>query len=269
MNDAGDLHTQLDTIARYVRSPGTHPGPPGIEPRRLKLYGDLLFNNVEGLLSGNFPVIRQTLGDADWHALVQRFFAIHRSQTPLFTQIGLELIDFLATPEGQDPRRPWLAELAHYEWAELGLQLSDATPTPHDPDGDLLAGVPLLSSLAWPRAYAWQVSRIGPDFQPDTAPLEPTLVLLQRDRDGKVQFSALSPLLFQLLERISANTTCSGRELLQQLAHEAGQEDVDGFIDAARPLLLQLHEKGVLAGTRVGARPASAPAEPLLVFPDA
>ncbi len=251
MSITGDLHAQLDTIARYVRSPGTQPGPPGIEPRRLKLYGELLFNNVEGLLAGNFPVIRKTLGNAGWQALVQRFFSKHHSQTPLFTRIGLELIDFLATPEGLDPRHPWLAELAHYEWAELGLQLSDATLPAHDPQGDMLDGVPLLSPLAWPLAYAWPVPRIGPDFQPDIAPPEPTLVLLQRNAEGKVQFSALSPLLFQLLDRIAANTTfSSGRQLLGQLAHEAGQEDVDSFIDAARPLLQQLNQQGVLSGTR-------------------
>lgn len=254
MNAANDLRSQLDTIARYVRSPCTQPGPPGIEPRRLKLYGDLLFNNVESLLAGNFPVIRQTLGDADWHALVQRFFAIHRSQTPLFTRIGLELIDFLATPEGCDPQRPWLPELAHYEWVELGLQLSDVTPPAYDPHGDLLEGIPVLSPLAWPLAYGWPVARIGPDFQPETLPPEPTLVLLRRDRDGKVQFTELSPLLFQLLERIAANTTETSRELLMQLAREAGQPDINVFIDAARPLLQQLHRQDVLPGTRTDMR---------------
>lgn len=253
MNKADDLHAQLDTLARYVRSPDTQPGPPGIEPRRLKLYGDLMFNNIEGLLAGNFPVIRKTLGDADWRALVHRFFANHRSQTPLFTRIGLELIDFLETPEGHDPQRPWLAELAHYEWAELGLQLSDATPPAHDPYGDLLEGVPVLSPLALPLAYRWPVARIGPDFQPDTAPAEPTLVLLQRDSNGRVQFSALSPLLFQLLERVGANTSASGRELLAHLASEAGQTDVDGFIDAALPMLQRLHQQAVLIGTKVEA----------------
>ncbi len=268
MNDAGDLQMQLDTLARYVRSPDTQPGPPGIEPRRLKLYSDLLFNNIEGLLAGNFPVIRQTLGDTEWHALVQRFFASHRSQTPLFTRIGLELIDFLATPEGHDPQRPWLAELAHYEWAELGLQLSDAAVPAHDPHGDLLGGVPLLSPLAWPLAYRWPVSRIGPGFQPETAPSEPTLVLMQRNDGGEVRFSSLSPLLFKLLERIGANMAASGRALLTQLAHEAGQEYAEAFIDAARPLLLQLHQQGVLPGTRINAQQASG-TSPLLVCPDA
>ena len=251
MTDTSTLQAQLDSLARHVRSPGSQPALAGIEPRRLKLYGDLLFNNIESLLAGNFPVIRKTLGDVEWRALVRRFFATHRSQTPLFTRIGLELVAFLETSEGRDPQRPWLAELAHYEWAELGLQLSD-TPVPQlDKRGDLLAGVPVLSPLAWPLAYQWPVHRIGPGFHADTLPAEPTLVLLQRNADGTVAFSVISPLLFQLLALIGANTTASGHSLLTQLALDAGHSDADVFVEAAGPLLRQLHAQGVLPGTRV------------------
>src|SRR3546814_14577182 len=72
---------------------------------------------------------------------------------------------------------PWLRELAHYEWAELALQISEATreDIAHDARGDLLAGCPLPSPLAWPLAYAWPVHRIGPDHQPPEQPAAPTL----------------------------------------------------------------------------------------------
>ncbi len=243
------LHAQLAALADHARDPGTHPGPPGIEPRRLKLYRDLVFNNLDGLLAGGFPVIRKILGDADWCALLRRFLANHESRTPLFPELGRELIAFLqASP---DPARPWLAELAHYEWAELGLQLSDAKAPPHDPAGDLLAGVPLLSPLAWPLAYAWPVSRIGPGFAAIEAPSEPTLLLLRREDDGRIHFSALSPLLFRLLELVGGNTRRDGRALLAQLAAEAGQPDTDAFIAEAAPMLQRLHRERVLPGTRI------------------
>lgn len=241
------LHDQLHALAAHVRDPAAHAGPPGIEDRRLNVYRELVFNNLDGLLAGNFPVIHRTLGDADWHALVRRFLAVHRSGTPLFTRVGLEFVAFLdAEPAAA---RPWLAELAHYEWAELGLQLRDDVAPPHDPDGDLLAGIPVLSPLAWPLAYRWPVHGIGPDFQPIEPPREPTLLLLRREADGRVRFSKLSPLLYRLLERIDANTTRSGRELLRQLADEAGQADLDGFLREAAPMLERLHGEGVLAGT--------------------
>jgi len=245
------LREQLDAMAAHVRDPATHPGPPGIEDRRLAIYRELAFNNLDGLLAGNFPVIRKTLGDADWHALVRRFFATHRSHTPLFTQIGRELVAFLESEAGSDPRRPWLAELAHYEWAELGLQLSEATLPAHDPQGDPVAGIPLLSPLAWPLAYVWPVSSIGPDFQPMFAPDTPTLVLLRREAGGHVHFSSLSPLLYQLLVLVGANTDATGTELLHDLARDCCEIDAAAFIQAARPIFQRLHEEGVLIGTRI------------------
>jgi hypothetical protein len=247
------LRRQLDALAAHVRDPATHVGPPGIEERRLAIYRELAFNNLDGLLAGNFPVIRNTLGDTDWHALVHRFFAEHRSRTPLFTQIGLELIDFLKSDVGGDPERPWLAELAHYEWAELGLTLSDAELPPHDAQGDLLTGVPVLSPLAWQLAYQWPVASIGPDVQPMVAPDVPTLVLLRRKADGQVHFSSLSPLLYQLLVLVGANTEATGSELLRGLARDVGETDVSAFIEAARPMLQRLHDEGIVPGIRLAA----------------
>ena len=245
------LRAQLDALAAHVRDPAAHPGPPGIESRRLKLYSDLVYNNLDGLLAGNFPVIRNTLGAGDWGMLLRRFLAIHHSHTPLFTELGRELIAFLECDAGADPARPWLAELAHYEWAELGLQLSDVPIPPHDAEGDLLQGIPLLSPLAWPLGYRWPVNRIGPGFQPTTPPSDPTLVLLRREADGRIHFSALSPMLFRLLELIAANDRATGRQLLGQLAQEAAQPDPDAFVVEATPMLLRLHAEGVLLGTRI------------------
>lgn len=122
---------------------------------------------------------------------------------------------------------------------------------PHDPAGDLLEGVPLLSPLAWPLAYTWPVDRIGPDHQPTDPAAAPTLVLLRRAASGDVRFSALSPLLYQLLASIAANEDRSGRALLRSLATGIGHADAEAFIDEARPMLARLHEEGVLPGTRI------------------
>src|SRR3546814_6497742 len=123
---------------------------------------------VAGLLGGNFPVLRRIHGDERWQALVHAFYRDHDSRTPLFTELAREFLRYLEA-RNEDPAMPWLRELAHYEWAELALQISEATreDIAHDARGDLLAGCPLPSPLAWPLAYAWPVHRIGPDHQPD------------------------------------------------------------------------------------------------------
>ena len=167
------LREQQFAPARYVRDPDRHAPPPGIEKRRARLYRELFFNNIEGLLSAGFPVIRQTLGTARWKSLVQAFFAQHRSRTSLFPQVAREFVDYLEARAGDARMPPWLPELAHYEWVEQALYTSDASVPAHDPNGDVLASVLALSPLARALAYRWSVTDIGPGQVPTKAPEAP------------------------------------------------------------------------------------------------
>jgi hypothetical protein len=245
------LPTQLRTFAAHLRDAHANPPPPGIEARRLAVYRELFFNNIRQLLAGNFPVLRSSLGEHAWLALVRDFHADHRAATPLFPEIGQEFLAFLR--QRQDAGRgdpPWLQELAHYEWIELALQIADAPLPAHDPHGDLLAGMPVVSPLAWPLAYAWPVQSIGPGNLPDTAPDAPTLLLLRRDADGEVHFSAISPLVYRLLELLDADSGASGNTVLAQLAREAAASDPHAFLQQGADMLRQLHREGTVLGTR-------------------
>ncbi len=244
------LREQQFALARHIRDPRANPPPPSIEDRRLAIYRELFYNNVESLLAGNFPVIRKTFSDADWHARVRAFLADHRCRTPLFTEIGREFIRFLdarAEAGADDP--PWLAELAHYEWVELALQISDDPMPAHDPDGDLLQARPLVSPQAWALAYRWPVQRIGPDYQPSEPPDAPTLLLVRRDGAGDVRFAEISPLVYRLLELLGSDEPRSGRETLLQLAGEAGAHDADVFVNDGAAMLRQMRAEGTLIGT--------------------
>jgi uncharacterized protein len=272
MPAAGDgaaqtLAAEQDALAAYIRDPERVAPPAGIEPRRLKIYRELFFNNVESLLANGFPVIRKTIdsidGDAGWERMIRAFFREHGSRTPLFPELPREFMRWLeARAERQDagealdpPLPPWLQELAHYEWVELALQLSDASPADiaHDPEGDLLEGRPLLSPLAWPLAYAWPVHQLGPDHLPEAPPELPTLLLLRREPDGSVSFHALTPLTFRLLQRLDEQPALSGREQLLALAFEAGAADAEAaeaFLGQGAAMLAQMRAEGTISGTR-------------------
>lgn len=247
-DDGTLLREQQFAFARHLRDPSANPPPPGIEDRRLAIYRELFYNNIESLLAGNFPVIRKTLGDATWHSLVHAFHVGHRCATPLFTEVGREFIDFLALREANaDP--PWLAELAHYEWVELALQIADDVMPPHDPDGDLLEGVPIVSPFAWPLAYRWPVSRICPVFQPDTPPPQPTLLLVRRDAEGLVHFSEISALVYRLLVLPGEMSGCSGRDILLALSKEAAANNPQQFVAEGLAMLQRLRDEGSMLGT--------------------
>ncbi len=253
---ADTLAAQQDALAAHIRDPDRVPPPPGIEDRRLKIYRDLFFNNVESLLAGNFPVLRRIHGDAGWRALIRDFYRDHDCQTPLFTELAREFMRYLDARAETDAGRddpPWQRELAHYEWVELALQISEARieDAAHDPDGDLLAGAPVVSPLAWPLAYAWPVHSIGPDYLPDTPPETPTLLMLRREPDGSVSFHALTPLVFRLLQRLEEMPALSGEAQLRALAAEAGAPDADAFLAEGAGMLATLRAEGTLLGTAI------------------
>ncbi|OPZ12528.1 MAG: hypothetical protein BWZ07_01233 [Alphaproteobacteria bacterium ADurb.BinA280] len=259
MHSAPDsLRAQQLALTRSLRDPQL-PGPEGIDARRLKVYQDLLFNNLHSLLSSQFPVIASLRGKHWWDAQVRAFFREHRARTPLFPELGQEFIAWLLDLEQQGRLEPpFLRELAHYEWAELALAISDVCVdrAKIDPAGDLLAGAPVLSPLAWPLAYRYPVDQLRADFQPTEPATEPCCFLLQRDSQDKVRFSRIDLLSFLLLTRLQQFPGQSGRHHLQSLAEMSAVTDVESFQRKAADLLQQLREREVILGTLRQDRPA-------------
>ena len=217
------LKDQQLLMARYLRDPGRHPAPAGVESRRLKIYEDLIYNNIEGFISGGFPVLRSLYRDADWHSLVRLFIDQHRCHTPYFLEISQEFLRFLMEvhqPRVVDPA--FLAELAHYEWVELALDVSQDEVPEGGAVTILLEAVPLLSPLAWPLQYRFPVHRIGPSFRPGEEEAQPTFLVVYRNRDDQVGFMELNAVTARLLELIGQGGELDIRSLLAQLAAELG-----------------------------------------------
>ena len=91
---------------------------------------------------------------------------------------------------------------------------------------------------------------MGPDYLPDRQPAQPTLLLVLRRTDGQVDFQALSPLTYRLLERLETFPTLTGRAQLEALAEEASAPDVAAFVLEGATMLSQLRDDCVLIGTQ-------------------
>lgn len=243
------LQQQQSTLGRYLRDPEHFSPPAEMDPARAQVYRDLVFANLSSLLSGTFPVLIKILGDERWRSLVRIYLRDDRARTPKFGEIAQEFVAFLASePQAlsDGPWPPFMVELAHYEWVEMALQQSDAEPLAAGDAGSLLDRSLLVSPLAWPLAYAWPVQRLGPDYQPDVATAQPTLLLVRRAQDWSVKFSELSPLAWRLLQRIGELPELTGLAQLQGLAAEAGTVGSTAFLEGGSALLRQMHEEGVI-----------------------
>ena len=124
-------------FADYMREPSRQPPPEGIEQRRLNIYRDLVFNNIESFLGGTFPILKSLMEASVWQGLVNEFIAGHQCQSPYFLKISEEFLDYLQQGGGADTLadKPFLQELAHYEWVELALDISTETLPPARPRG--------------------------------------------------------------------------------------------------------------------------------------
>jgi hypothetical protein len=249
--DRPDFVRQQYAFTAHIRNP-KNPCPDAIEARRMKIYRELFFNNVEDFLANTYPVLCQILPEERWQAIVRDYFANHVSHTPLFPEMPrefLKYLDYERKPDADDP--PFLLELAHYEWVELALSLSDEQigNTNINADGDLLRGVPVLSPLAWPLDYRFPVHKISPDFQPQQAGDTQTHLIVFRDADFEIHFIEINSITARLLQLIAAGAAQSGFELLQQIASELNHRQPDILIRHGLQLLNDLKARGIVLGT--------------------
>lgn len=241
---------QADFAAR-IRDPSGAPRPPGAPARRMRVYEELLFNNLEGFLLACYPVTRRILGARAWKRAVRQFFIEHRCHSPLFRDIPKEFLGWMEANAGAlYPERPFLPQFMHYEWLELAVETTpdEIDPAQVDPAGDLLTGRPAVNPTARLACYHYPVHRIGPRFQPAAAEGESHCYLVYRDSGDQVRFIALNPLSARLIGLLREYRP-TGREALAHLAGEHAPGQFDHYLRAGGALLDDLRAQGAVLGT--------------------
>ena len=238
----------------HIRDPEKNPIPDGVEDRRMAIYRDLFYNNIEGFIASGFPVIRSIYNDENWHAMVRDFFANHKSKSPYFLEISEEFLAYLQNERIEHKDDPaGLLELAHYEWVELALHVCDENIAMQtiDANGDLLEGHPVLSTLAWPLAYQFDVHKMGPDYHPDVAPETPTYLIVYRNRNDEVKFMELNPVTARLINLLQEDETLSGRQAIETITTEMNHPNPEIVLKGGLDALHELQELGILLGTSI------------------
>ena len=257
MAELPDFQKKQMAFAAHIRDPEHVPAPQGVEDRRMAIYRELFFNNIRNLLGNMFPVLKKLHTTEQFEGFIRQFMQRHRAETPYFLRLPEEFLAFLQDEyEMQDDDYPFLLELAQYEYAELALSISEDENdlTGIDPDGDLLASVPVKSTLAWLYAYQYPVHRISIDYIPGEAPEQAVFLAVYRRNDDTVGFLELNAVSAKLLEAIDRNDSRqSGEQLLRTLADEINYPDVDALIQHGSAALEEMKTLEILTGTRTPA----------------
>jgi hypothetical protein len=252
MSNRRNFQATQYAFAAHIRNPELNPTPADIEDRRMGIYRELFFNNVKGFLNSSFPVLRSLYSDEQWGEMARRFYALHRCQTPYFLEISREFVDYLQSEhEMRECDPPFLFELAHYEWSELALSISEqeVDRSEVDVNGDLVNGHPVLSPLAWLLTYHYPVHHISKEFQPKQPPETPSCIVAYRDDDDEVRFTEVNAITAKLLQLIDNNKEITGLSALEQMADELPGVARDSVINGGKKILHDLHQQGILSGT--------------------
>ncbi len=238
-------HTQYQ-FAAHIRDPEHQPAPSNLEDRRMAIYRDLFFNNINGTLKNAFPVIRSLMNEARWETMVRDFMITHRCKTPLFVEIAREFIAYLETERQAESDPPFLQELAHYEWVELALSIAEPeyTSTPVTENEDVLALYFDQSPLAWLLVYQYPVHQISAENQPETPSDILVCLLVYRNHEDKIKFIELNSVSAKLLELIAHGQT--GYEAVDELARAMQHPDPLVVANGAIGLIRDWAERGVL-----------------------
>lgn len=242
--------TQMQKVfAAHLRSPHLSPAPPNIEDRRLQIYRDLVYNNIENFIHNGFPVLRKLYSDKNWHAMVHDFVYRHCSVSPYFLELGNEFLAYLQNERESEPfDPPFLFELARYERAELALFVaSEELPIGKQlSDDKLLTAIPSMSPLAWLMVFDFPVHKIGSEFNPTQASPTPVCLVVYRNRNDQVKFLEANTVTARLLELCEANTSLNGEALLLQIAAELNHPQPSVVLKGGREILAQLQSLDII-----------------------
>jgi len=230
----------------YIKEP-SRPLPVGTEARRMKVYRDLFFNNIEGFISSGFPVMKSLYSEDAWQALVQEFFATHDCQSPIFIDIAQEFVIFLQSEyqlKEQDPR--FSLELAHYEYMELVISVAKDNPSQAQITGNVGTEYLCLSDTAKVLQYSYDVEHISEHYQPELPTPTPQYFCLYRDSEDEVVFLRLNPLAAQVLGYLSQSERVTFDNIVAWLFSTYPDMEESILIKGCREMIEGLANKGVI-----------------------
>lgn len=231
-------------FSQHIRTTDSKGSLNDIEDRRLSIYRELFFNNVESFIAGAFPVFKELFSEVDWEILIRDFFIKHECHSPYFLEISEEFLGYLETTI-LDFLPDFSYQLAHWEWMELHADVYEASDTTCllDEESNLDDVIVSISEAAWHVAYEYPVHKISADnANPEK---QTTFLAVYRNADLEVGFIEINPLSYLLFEALKNNQTQSTEALLSDLATQQGME-VDAVVNGGRQIMAQWIELGIL-----------------------
>ncbi|MBE0368712.1 HvfC family RiPP maturation protein [Pseudoalteromonas aurantia] len=231
----------------HIRNPELVARPKDVSERRIKIYNELFFNNIEGFVASAFPVLKSLYERKDWLALVRQFFTVHNCQSPYFLEISQEFLSFLQHSYELTPNDPvFMLELAHYEWVELDVSVCLSSDN-YCAISDWQTQPLYLKDTARNLSYTFAVHQISEEFVPQQPSEQPHYFVVYRDADEEVAFISSNPMTALLLNVLEQNSGIVLPKLVEAVLTQVPQFTYEQLSVGAQQTLSAMADLGVVA----------------------
>jgi uncharacterized protein len=240
-------------FTQHIRNPKTQPRPMNVPAKRMAIYTEIVYNNIEGTLASCFPVAKSLLSANKWQQLVCSFMADYRASTPFFREIPQQFLQHLADADVARLKLPnFLTSLMHYEWVELlvstmeDLNYDNATSANIiNLNSDLLKHQPVFSSTLQLLSYDYPVHKISKLYRPKNR--TDTQLLVYRDRAFAIKFIEINKITYELIALLQQKPL-TGEQALTLIASKLNEVPSDNIMRFGLQILTDLKEQGVIVG---------------------
>lgn len=250
MADRAQLQRQW---AAWLRDP-SQPQPVGVEPRRMAIYRRLVRNNIASFVESGFPVLQEILTQQQWQGLVDSFIKKGALQSPYFTDIGAQFVEFLTVHfselEEQFNLPAYSAELAQYERMELDALLSDSPLelVPFESNAFHSNSALLLNPSAQLGEFRFPVAHISPANATDIVAQQSNLLVYANtyNEARKAHFVELNPVSTILVKTLQSQPGIGVAELDGYFIELLGHLEPSVVSNGLHETLLDFGARGLL-----------------------
>lgn len=233
------LFKHQSALAAYCRT-GTFQPIPGVDPDRAFFYRQLVFNVIDDMVRGAYPLTYDLVSEQDWSAAVHDFFSNSPCMSPQVWSMPKEFQDYLLNTHHPLIRQyPVLNSLLPFEWLELELFMMEDLNLPENGQERLIDDQLVINPehrflhLLFP-VHRKKAELIHPDEQGNYY-----LAAHRKPDDGNVIFTDLSPAMVRLLEYLSHQSMsfiqliCCFEEEFQMALRADEKENIKNFFEEA------------------------------------
>lgn len=243
---------QLDFID-YLRKPEADVKIEKQKSRQQEFYRDLIYKNINQCIADVFPITKNIVAEPDWQIMIRDFISTHRLQTPYFLEICQEFLVYLIhTRKPLVTDYPFMVELAHFEWIQLALDISNADMNDVDfpesqyhsapSENSLWKASPLLVCLT----YSFPVHIIDECYLPTEKNTSPTYLLVYRDRKDDIKILETDNLSMRIIQLLQVHENINQPQIFQLLSAELDNHQKEIMQARILPVLSWLAENEIV-----------------------